>query len=43
MSILNTITLATGFTSIAYIQSVHTFSIDFSGLPGFSGNGALDF
>lgn len=41
--VLFTGALLTGFTSMAYIQSAHAFSIDFSGLPGFDGNGALDF
>ena len=38
-----TFVLATGFTAMTYMQSAHAFSIDFSGLPGFGGNGALDF
>jgi hypothetical protein len=41
--ILFTIALLTGFISIAFKQSVFAFSIDFSGLPGFGGNGGLDF
>ncbi|MGN6346343.1 MAG: hypothetical protein ACTHME_01445 [Candidatus Nitrosocosmicus sp.] len=41
--VLSIIALATGFTSITHIQSVHAFSIDFNGLSGFDGNGALDF
>ena len=35
--------LLTGFTTMTYMQSAHAFSIDFSGLPGFGGSGALDF
>jgi hypothetical protein len=40
---LFTIALTTGFVSIEYIQWGNAFSIDFSGLPGFDGNRALDF
>jgi hypothetical protein len=43
LSILFTIALFSGFLSLAYIQTAHAFSIDFSGLPGFGGNGGLDF
>ena len=43
ISILFTVTLSTGFLSIAYIQRAHAFSIDFSGLPGFGDNQGLNF
>jgi hypothetical protein len=42
ITILFTIALLTGFISIAFKQSALAFSIDFSGLPGFSGNQGLD-
>jgi hypothetical protein len=42
ITILFTIALLTGFISIAFKQSALAFSIDFSGLPGFGGNGGLD-
>ena len=41
--VLSIIALVTGFTSVAHMQSVHAFSIDFSGLPEFYGNGAPHF
>jgi Collagen triple helix repeat (20 copies) len=43
ITILFTIALLTGFISIAFKQSALAFSIEFSGLPGFGGNGGLDF
>jgi hypothetical protein len=43
LSVLSTIALLTGFLSIAYIQSAHAFSIDFSGLPGFGDSQGLNF
>ena len=43
ISVLFTVTLSTGFLSIAYIQRAHAFSIDFSGLPGFGDNQGLNF
>lgn len=30
-------------TCVSPFVTVHAFSIDFSGIPGFSGNGAFDF
>ncbi|HEY6535865.1 MAG TPA: hypothetical protein VIY08_08755 [Candidatus Nitrosocosmicus sp.] len=43
ITILFAIALLTGFISIAFKQYACAFSIDFSGLPGFGGNGGLDF
>jgi hypothetical protein len=41
--VLFTIALSTGFLSITHIRMAHAFSIDFGGLPGLDGNGALNF
>lgn len=43
ITILFTIALLTGFISVAFKQSALAFSIDFSGLPGFGGNGGQFF
>ena len=43
ISFLLSIALLTGLLCIAYIQTVHAFSIDFSGLPGFGDNQGLNF
>ncbi len=42
ITILFTMTLLTGFISVAFMQSALAFSIDFSGLSGFNGNQGLD-
>jgi Collagen triple helix repeat (20 copies) len=43
ITVLFATALLTGFMSVALKQSALAFSIDLSGLPGFSDNGALDF